>query len=140
MDTNDKLDYETPVWAGDTEKLVTVATFSSSTEAAPLRVALEDAGISTFITDENMATAIGGPAFGWVRVQVPESQAEAAKQIAKEHQPVKPEREEERELEKPTKCLACGAEMPEESDTCPKCGWTFNVTEGTEDEQEQSSE
>ena len=28
--------------------------------------------------------------------------------------------------DRPTKCLSCGAEMPEDADVCPKCGWTYN--------------
>jgi hypothetical protein len=127
MEEKPNIDYETPFWAGDAEKLVTVATYGSSTDAQPLRIALEEAGIDVFMVDENMATAIGGPAFGWVKVQVPESEAASAKELALHHAPAA--KTPENPALKQSTCLACGAEMPDDSDTCPRCGWTFNVPE-----------
>jgi hypothetical protein len=129
MDENEKLDYFTPPRPGQ-EKLVTIATFQTGSDAQPLRIALEEAGIPVFVADDNVVTALSlGPALGYVKVQVPASEVEAAAEIATQHVPAPGAPETDDGVDRPTKCLACGAEMPEDSDTCPKCGWTFNVAD-----------
>jgi ribosomal protein L40E len=136
MNPDDKLDYETPR-PSSPEDFVTLATFQTDSEAQPLRIALEENGIPVFIADDNAVTVnwLWGPALGYVKVQVPKAQAEAALEIARQHVPAT---KAEKELERPDVCLSCGAAMPEDGDRCPKCGWTFNTAE--EDDESEASE
>src|SRR5438309_2763114 len=114
------------------DEFVTLSSFQTASAAQPLRIALEDAGIPVFVADDNAVTVnwLWGPALGYVKVQVPKSQAGAALEIAKQHVPAARGAEEE----KPSVCLSCGAEMPEDAEVCPKCGWTFNTEEEVDQE------
>ena len=65
------------------ERLVVLATFSRSTDAQCLRVALENAGIRAAVVNEQSTTLMGATWFGptsafWVEVLVFESDADRA--------------------------------------------------------------
>ncbi len=110
------------------DDLVTLTTFQSASDAEPLRIALEENGIQAFVADGNTVTAnwLWGPALGYVKVQVPSSQADAAREIMSQHVPASEGMDPD---DRPATCLACGTPMPGDTDTCPKCGWSFNAPE-----------
>lgn len=122
------------------DDLVTVSTFQTASAAQPLRIALEEAGIPVFVADDNTVTVnwLWGPALGYVKVQVPRVFGASAVEVAKQHVPVASDNADKTtDEDRPTTCLACGADMPADSDVCPKCGWTFNVPD--EDEAEEGA-
>ncbi len=72
-------------WDPDTpDRLVTVADYFNLQQAISDRMLLEAAGIEAFIADEHLAR-IAGPLHlvfgGWIRLQVPESEAEDARRV-----------------------------------------------------------
>ena len=116
------------------EDLVTITTSNSVDEAEGVRLLLAQEGIDAMVMDGNTVVAnwFYGPAVGYIKVQVMRSQAEAAVAILKQHPtsvgtPAGSE-------DQPATCLNCGTPMPEGTDACPKCGWTFDVAEEPEEE------
>jgi rubrerythrin len=111
------------------DELVTVGSFSLAPQAESVRLLLEQEGVSAFIADENLVNTnwFLGPAVGYIKVQVLQSELEEAKKILQEHPtalgPVSDETE-----NAPLKCMVCGETMGEEVEVCPKCGWTFEET------------
>lgn len=115
------------------DDFVTLTTSISVDEAEGIRLLLAQEGIEAMVVDGNTVTAnwFLGPAVGYIKVQVPKSQADAALAILKQHPISKSFRE--TDTEPPAACLQCGAPMPEDSETCPKCGWTYDVAEPEEE-------
>lgn len=112
------------------QELVTVATYRLALQAEVARVALEHEGICVFLADSNQVATnfFLGPLVGYIKLQVPRSQAEAALAIF-QRQPglldrggSSPNSEDEDEA---AQCLSCGATLPEEEDRCPACGWCY---------------
>ena len=64
-------------------KLTTLCTYPSAIQAETVKWALEQEGITTFVADSNTITAdwLLGPAVGWVKVQVAEADAVAARAV-----------------------------------------------------------
>lgn len=62
------------------EELVTIATSGDVVEAEFLRNHLEDAGYEAYVADNNIISAdfFLAPAVGWVKIKVPQSQAQKA--------------------------------------------------------------
>jgi len=87
-----------PDLARPAENFVTVASCSTSPEAHAIRCHLEAAGITVFLADEFLVTMdwLLSNAVGGIKVQVPESEAERARQVlaeeADEEQPNLPQR------------------------------------------------
>ena len=69
------------------ERLVTLITFSTASQAQMTKLALEDADFHVSMEDDNIVTAdwMLGNAVGQVKIKVPESQAEAALELLREH-------------------------------------------------------
>ena len=112
------------------EDLVTVATYRLALSAEVARVSLEQEGIRVFVADSNQVATnfFLGPLVGYIKLQVPRSQADAALAIF-QRQPslldsggISPNSEAEDEV---AQCLSCGATLPEEEDRCPACGWCY---------------
>lgn len=101
---------------------VTLMTFMTDPEAEVKRLPLEAAGIKTYITDAEIVTWewLLGNAVGAIKLQVARDDAERAMAILKQLEPVPgaPAKQD-------NQCLACGAILPDDSDTCPKCGWSY---------------
>lgn len=121
------------------EDLVTVATYRLALSAEVARVALEQEGIRVFVADSNQVATnfFLGPLVGYIKLQVPRSQANAALAIF-QRQPTlldsggsSPNAEAEDEV---AQCLSCGAILAEESDRCSACGWCYG-----DDESEDSA-
>jgi hypothetical protein len=112
------------------DQLVTVGSFSLAPQAESVKLLLEQEGIQAFIADENTVNTnwFLGPALGYIKVQVLSSQLDAANEILRQHPtalgPVSDETD-----DAPLKCMVCGELMPEDVETCPKCGWTFEENE-----------
>jgi hypothetical protein len=112
--------------------LVTVAAYRFANEAELARMHLAEAGIEAVLADAetvNMDWLLGA-AVGDIKVQVMRSQAATAEAILQNmRQPLPDEAEEATE----SKCLSCGAELPEGASSCAACGWTYEGAEETPD-------
>lgn len=120
------------------EELVTLATYQFAPQAELARVALEQEGISAFTPDANLVATnwLLANAVGYIKLQVPRSQAEAAWAILQSHPHLLSDSaigSSDHETESITRCLSCGAELPEDSDSCPDCGWSYGTSESDVD-------
>jgi hypothetical protein len=111
------------------QDLVTVATYRLALPAEVARLALEQQGIQVFVLDSNVVTTdfFLGNAVGYIKLQVPRSQADLAVAILQK-QPTLFDRgtsESNSEEDEVAQCLSCGAKLPEEDDRCPACGWCY---------------
>jgi hypothetical protein len=68
------------------DELVVIATSENVMEAEFLENHLRDEGFDVFIADNNIvgANAFLAPAVGWIKIKVPQSQAEEAKAFVEE--------------------------------------------------------
>ncbi|MBA3314389.1 MAG: hypothetical protein M3552_19740 [Planctomycetota bacterium] len=116
------------------ETFVTVATFTTLPEAEAAKLHLQSEGIPVNIVDAEIVNMdwLLGNAVGYIKLQVPESRAEAAaaliELIAVERRRRRAAREADeddgRDAADDQQCLACGTEMCD-TDACPKCGWSW---------------
>jgi len=100
---------------------VTLMTFSKEEEAELMQMRLEREGITSFLNNANVATLNLGSAFGEIKLQVAEADAERALAIVNSA----PQDTEAASPRKDNQCLACGTTMAENEKVCPKCGWTY---------------
>jgi ribosomal protein L12E/L44/L45/RPP1/RPP2 len=114
------------------EQLVTVETYSFLAQAEAAKLQLEGNGITVFLADAetvNMDWLLGN-AIGNIKLQVPAAQAERALEVLEEmREKARERRETEKEEDEGEKCLACGAEIPEDQACCPSCGWSYTGEE-----------
>ena len=118
------------------DDLVTVATSQNAIHAESIRLLLSQEGIKSFAADENLVNTnwFLSLAVGYIKIQVLRSQADAAIAILKEHpQSTGTPAIETDEDESGAKCLSCGKLVPQDTDVCPACGWSY---EGLEEEPE----
>lgn len=110
-------------------RLVTIANFDRSGPAYVLKLQLEDAGFTPFISNENM---IGVDWYGAVKIQVPEPEAKAAAKFVADF--------ESRHFAKGEpdirfRCTECGKELVFPArrrggvETCPFCHEYVDVPE-----------
>jgi len=111
------------------DDLVTVATYRFTAKAEFAKWALEQEGISAFVSDGNLVTAdwFFGNAIGYVKLQVPRSQAEAALDVFDRNSGLLDGPNTDEAEDAPDKCLACGEPLPNESDRCASCGWSYET-------------
>ena len=113
------------------EELVTVATFEFLPEAETAKSILQAEGLTVFLADAELVTTnwLLGAAVGHIKLQVPGSQAQQAAAVIEElraHRRAERARDEDQEDQpETTRCLACGASLPEDQDRCPACGWSY---------------
>lgn len=113
------------------DSFVTVATFTTLPEAEAAKLHLESEGIPARVTDAEIVNMdwLLGNAVGYIKLQVPESNAAAAAAML---ETIAAERRRRREANEGDSwdaadddlCLACGAAMNGAA-TCPQCGWSF---------------
>lgn len=116
------------------DDLATIASYTTAYEAHIAKACLEEAGIHVFLQDVEtvglqweLSNVIGG-----VKLQVPADDAQRATDILNQNKPQQfpsmpnPYAPQEPET---CQCLSCGYNMPDDVDTCPKCGWTFHETQ-----------
>ena len=120
------------------EELVTVATFEFPAEAESVRLLLERNGIDVFLQNDHISGTLMINAAGGVKLQVPDSQAKAARVMVDEYrQNVRlrrtPRANEGEEVVFP--CDECGMtiSLPLRRaggvETCPHCGKFVDVPE-----------
>jgi hypothetical protein len=69
------------------EKLITIAKFNDYIEADLAKQMLDDSGIESVVTGQNTGNVFSGvPAALDIRLQVPESQAQKAREIFESHE------------------------------------------------------
>jgi rRNA maturation endonuclease Nob1 len=111
------------------QDLVTVATYRFVLPAEVARLALEQQGVQVFVVDSNVVTTdfFLGNAVGYIKLQVPRSQADLAVAILhKQPTLLDGGTSESHSVEdQVVQCLSCGATLPEEDDRCPACGWCY---------------
>jgi ribosomal protein L12E/L44/L45/RPP1/RPP2 len=112
-------------------ELVTVATYRTLPEAEAARLHLEAEGLTTFLADAEtvamdwlLANAVGN-----IKLQVPPAQAEAAAALLEQMHVKRKEREQHSEEDATSRCLSCGAELPENLTQCTECGWSYVGTD-----------
>jgi ribosomal protein L40E len=113
-----------------TTKLVKIGEYRFIQEAETAKMFLDEAGIPAFLEDAETVTMdwLLGNAIGYIKLTVPEDQVDRARDILLTRQENQA-RAKEAEGEEPVsegKCLACGAEMGEDAEKCPACGWTWD--------------
>jgi hypothetical protein len=109
------------------EALVTVKTFRFLPAAEGVRMHLESEGVTVFLADAetvNMDWFLGN-AIGYIKLQVPQSQAERAVEMLSQQRAQMEDRAREGEGEESAGCLACGHAIAAEEIACPACGWSF---------------
>jgi uncharacterized paraquat-inducible protein A len=110
------------------DKLITVRTFQTLTEAEMARMLLESEGLRVFLLDTGIVNFnwFLGNAVGYIKLQVPESEAQRAVELLERIQESGSHSSDDDNQGADEKvCLACGAAMSEEQTKCPACGWTF---------------
>jgi hypothetical protein len=114
------------------EELVTLTNYRFAAKAEVAKWALEQEGIQAFLADDNLVTMdwFLGNAVGYVKLQVPRSQVEAATRVLEANPQLldskRPDADNEEDV---NECLSCGAPMREGDTTCPKCGWSYGANE-----------
>lgn len=111
-----------PIEAAMDDPVITVEQFEFLPEAEAIRMRLESDGIQVFLADkETVSTdwALGN-AIGYIKLQVRQSQAEAARAVIEEIRELRKARKDDTT----NRCLACNAVIPA-STVCPQCGWTY---------------
>ena len=114
------------------DDLVTLTAYVNAYEAHIAKACLEEEGIYVFLQDVltaelhwQMSNAIGN-----VKLQVLASDAERAAEIlAKNNPPSERRFGSTSDDSEASVCLRCGKNLPDDMDVCPKCGWTFHVSD-----------
>lgn len=110
------------------DPFVTVEQFEFLPEAQAVRMHMGSEGFQAQLLDaETVSTdwALGN-AIGYIKLQVPRSQADAALAILENLRTLKKSRREaEAEELETTRCLSCNAELQPDQTTCPTCGWSY---------------
>ncbi|HEX3870944.1 MAG TPA: hypothetical protein VHV77_10935, partial [Pirellulales bacterium] len=89
---------------------------------------LKQEGIEAFVADANVVTTdwFFGNAIGYVKLQVPSSQAAAAAEVLRNNatlldaKPPEPSADDAEAF-----CLSCGAPMADDAEECAACGWSY---------------
>jgi hypothetical protein len=105
------------------DDLVTVATYSTLTEAEAAKVLLEGEGIRTLLDDMDWQEL--GISAANVKLQVSqENAAQAAELLANHGHSLRSDLPDD-DGPDPIMCLECGKVIPEGQSKCPACGWTY---------------
>ncbi|HEX4149338.1 MAG TPA: hypothetical protein VHY20_10135 [Pirellulales bacterium] len=118
------------------DELITLSTFRFAAKAELARLALEQEGISAFVADDNVVNMdwFLGNAVGYVKLQVPRSQAEAAMLILQKHpRLLDAKHPQQDEADDMSTCLACGEPMKDDTDRCEACGWSYDPQAAEDD-------
>lgn len=109
------------------EKFVTVGGFQFAPEAEAARLCLEAEGIRAFIIDAEIVSMdwLVGNAVGYIKLQVPQSQAEQAMALLRQVSPRSRTESNAAGASTDGVCLACGEKLPESEPACAACGWSY---------------
>jgi hypothetical protein len=115
-------------------QLDVVRTFPFLPEAEAVMAFLEAGGLTVTLAGEQGASLdpVLGTANASIALLVPQSQAERAYELLEQWDEQQAERAEKEMIEEEsgeesivTTCLACGTPIPEDSNRCPACGWSY---------------
>lgn len=116
------------------QPFVTIADFQFVSEAEVCKVMLQDQGFDVVIADAELVNTnwFLGNAVGYIKLQVPSDQAQAAATcLQRVREEVKKSHEQPTGHEADV-CLACGAGMNPNETACSVCGWSFEANEENE--------
>ena len=125
---------------------VTIERYDNILHAEIAQIRLEEAGIPVYLHNRNIVWVdpFLSNAVGNIKVQVPAEYEQEARELIESirekirltldnHEPLQDEG-----------CLNCGEPMPEDVDTCAKCGWSYADTDepdpGASDPGEEAAE
>ncbi len=122
-------------------ELVTVEKYQFLPQAESARIAMQSEGIEAFLADAETVNTdwMLGNAVGYIKLQVRQSQADAALAILDQMRMRRDEREILLGPADPEKCLACGAELRPKNPECPQCGWSYAADEEVLDQDDAAS-
>jgi hypothetical protein len=114
----------------DTSTIHFVEVFKAETsaQAQAVKTLLEGAGIETRVENELLEGVIDELPTGGTtthHVLVAETQIEQARPLLEQLDASPPAVSPPPETEEGTRCLSCGAEMPENEERCHACGWSY---------------
>jgi hypothetical protein len=109
------------------DELVTIATFQFLPKAQASKLLLESEGLTVFLLDAELVNTdwFLANAIGNIKLQVPQSQAEAAMSLLEESHGENPQADNSSDDSDADQCLGCGATLPDDATTCPACGWSY---------------
>lgn len=109
------------------DKLVVARRYTYAAEADLARIHLVEAGIPAVVNGTNIVVAdwLLGNAAGYIRLEVAESDLQAAIEILSQASPAATLGEKNPEECDQEICLQCGEEFPQTETRCAHCGWTF---------------
>ena len=119
---------------------VTIGDCGLLSEAETYKVLLLQEGFEVFLRDAELANTnwFMGNAYGYIKIQVPNDQAEAAATfLQKLRDKHRARQDADADTNSGEVCLACGAEMTPTETTCQACGWSYGTSQ---DDQEQEDE
>ena len=122
-------------------ELVTIEKYQFLPQAESARIAMRSEGIDAFLADAETVNTdwMLGNAVGYIKLQVRQSQADAALAILDQMRIRRDEREILLGPADPEKCLACGAELQPKNSECPQCGWSYAADEEVRDQDNAAS-
>jgi putative signal transducing protein len=110
------------------DRFVEVYRTTTGAQAHLLRNLLDDAGIEAQVENDLLQGVAGEIPLGWAtapRVLVPAHQQAEARAVIERFRTSPPPPQRARSVEDGTSCLACGAAIPEDADSCPRCRWSY---------------
>lgn len=109
---------------------VVVDVFDHVVDAEMLAMLLTREGLTPQLVDNHTVGMnwMHSGAYGGIKVKVPESQSNHAKQIASQLRTQSKARLHSVASSNEDACLACGNQMAEDDDACPECGWSYADT------------
>ncbi len=117
-----------------TQQLVTIADFQLLSEAELCRIMLQDQGFDVALADAELCNTnwFLGNAVGYIKLQVPSDQAQAAATCLQRVREEVKKSHEHPNADEADVCLACGAGMNPNETACSACGWSFEANEENE--------
>ena len=128
------------------DDLVTIEKYQFLPQAEVARIAIQAEGIDSFLADAEAVNMDWGlrNAIGYIKLQVRQSQAEAAQAILERMRARRDARDVDLDPADPSQCLACGAAIQDDKSECSQCGWSYvsddaELDPGTDDSEDSES-
>ncbi|MBM3970060.1 MAG: hypothetical protein FJ302_09385 [Planctomycetes bacterium] len=116
------------------QPLMTIADFQLLSEAEVCKIMLQDEGFDAVLADAELVNTnwFLGNAVGYIKLQVPSDQAQAAATCLQRVRAKVKQSHEQSAGDEADVCLSCGAEMNPNETACSACGWSFETNEENE--------
>ena len=123
---------------------VTIGDCGLLSEAETYKVLLLQEGFEVFLRDAELANTnwFMGNAYGYIKIQVPNDQAEAAAtflQKLRDKHRARQDADADADTNSGEVCLACGAEMTPTETTCQACGWSYGTSQEDQEQEDEDS-